>query len=217
MMSLSKILANTKEISAKSIPLEQLTIMQNSTKALKDVALSKKAIQSGNILPVFNLVDATSKPVSLDDFKSDFLVVSFYRGGWCPYCNLELKALQDIIPQLKELGADLVAISPETPDNSLSTSEKNKLTFSVLSDLDNTYAKSIGLVFKMPEELREVYHSFNLHVDQSNGNKDYELPMPATFIVNKQREIIYSFAPEDYTERLDPEIILDVLKKQPVS
>jgi len=150
--------------------------------------------------------------VSLTSFDSEFLVISFYRGGWCPYCNLELKALQEILPELKELGADLIAVTPETPDNSLTTSEKNELSFSVLSDVNNTYAKSLGLVFQMPENLRELYHSFNLNVDVHNGNKDYELPMPATFIVNEQREIIYSFVPEDYTERLEPEIILNFLK-----
>ena len=84
----------------------------------------------------------------------------------------------------------------------------------VLSDINNVYAKQLGLVFQMPEDLRTLYHSFNLNVDVHNGNKEYELPMPATYIINKQREIIYSFVPEDYTERLDPNTILSSIKKQ---
>jgi len=211
-MNLSKKLAENKAKSAKNIPAEKWEIMTQSTNELKARSLSTKALKEGNILPKFTMPNVLGEKVSLDNFDSNFLIISFYRGGWCPYCNMELKALQNILPQVKKLNTNLVAISPETPDNSLTTSEKNDLSFTVLSDMDNTYAKSLGLVFQMPENLREVYHSFNINVDVHNGNTAYELPMPATYIVNKQREIIYSFIPEDYTERLDPEIVLDVLK-----
>lgn len=213
-MSLSELLTEKKNATAQNLAPEKYAIMQASTEALIKESLSAKAIQTGDKLAAFNLLDAKESQVTLDSFKSKFLVVTFYRGGWCPYCNMELKALQDILPELKTLGAELIAISPETPDNSLTTTEKNELSFAVLSDVGNAYAKSLGLVFQMPENLRELYHSFNLNVDSHNGNKDYELPMPATYIVNEQREIIYSFISEDYTERLEPSIILDVLKKQ---
>ena len=212
-MKLSEVLLEKKQATAKNLPAEKYAIMQASTNALIKESLSTKAIQTGSKLPTFELPNANTKLTNLEDFKSKFLVITFYRGGWCPYCNMELKALQNILSELKELDADLISISPETPDNSLTTSEKNELSFSVLSDIDNKYAKSLGLVFQMPEDLRELYHSFNLNVDAHNGNKDYELPMPATYIVNEEREIIYSFIPEDYTERLDPEIVIKTIKK----
>ncbi len=212
-MNLSQTLAEKKATNKQNIPADIWAVMENSTQALKASALSEKAAKKGDTLPNFNLPNSSGNQVSLSDFKEDFLVVSFYRGGWCPFCNLELRALQDILPQLKELNAGLVAISPETPDNSLTTSEKNELDFTVLSDIDNTYAKSLGLVFQLPEKLREIYHAFNIHVDKHNNNKEYELPLPATYIVNKNREIIYSFAPEDYTERLDPEKIIEAITK----
>ena len=214
-MSLSKVLAEKKAATVKAVPAEVLAIMEASTNALIEDALSAKAIQTGSKLPSFELPDINNKSTSLESFKNKFLVISFYRGGWCPYCNMELQALQGILPELEKLDAELVAISPETPDNSLTTSEKNKISFPVLSDLNNTYAKSLGLAFKMPKDLCELYSgSFNIHVDAHNGNEDFELPMPATYIVNEQREIIYSFTPEDYTERLDPEVVLKVLKEQ---
>lgn len=213
-MSLSTILSDRKANNAKKIPAEKWAVMESSTNELKTQQLSKSAIQNGKVLPNFNLPNINGNQVSLSDYNSEFLIVSFYRGGWCPFCNLELKALQSILPQLQDLNTDLIAISPETPDHSLTTSEKNELTFTVLSDIDNVYAKSIGLVFQLPQDLRTVYHSFNINVDNHNGNKDYELPMPGTFILNKQREIIHSFVPEDYTERLDPEEILTVLNSQ---
>jgi peroxiredoxin len=212
-MNLSKSLAERKATNKQNIPAEKWAIMETSTNKLKEQSLSTKALQTGDILPTFTLPDVNNKNRSLSDFKEDFLVISFYRGGWCPFCNMELRALQNILPQLNKLNTALVAISPETPDNSLTTSEKNKLTFSVLSDLENQYAKSLGLVFQLPEDLRSVYHSFNLNVDKHNGNKDYELPMPATYIVNKDREVICNFTPEDYTERLDPEKVLAVISE----
>ena len=216
-MNLSKALAERKSNNEQKIPAEKWAIMERSTNELKAQSLSSKALQQGDILPLFELPNIRGEKVALGDLQSDFSVVSFYRGGWCPFCNMELRALQGILPQLKELNTALIAISPETPDHSLTTSEKNELSFTVLSDLNNEYAKSLGLVFQLPEDLRRVYHSFNLQVDQHNGNLDYELPMPATYIINKQREIIYSFVPEDYTERLDPTEILSVLLKATVA
>ena len=213
-LQLTKQLAEKKATSVQRIAADKLEVMLQSTNELKEQSLSSQAIQTGTVLPDFELPNATGNKTALADFSQDYLVVSFYRGGWCPYCNLELKALQGVLPQLESLNTGLVAISPETPDHSLSTSEKNELSFSVLSDRDNQYAKSLGLVIRLPKTLQEVYDGFNLKLSDHNGNQDYELPMPATFIVNKNRAVIYRFVPEDYTERLDPEIILDVLKKE---
>jgi len=212
-MKLTKQLAEVIAATKKNVPVNKLSIMLESTKKLQQQKLSAKALKKGDVLLPFEMLDVHGNKKALKDFESDYLVFSFYRGGWCPYCNLELKALQGIVPELEQLNTELIAISPETPDNSLTTSEKNNLSFTVLSDIDNTYAKSLNLVFQMPEDLREVYHSFNLHVDNHNGNENYELPMPATYVVNKQREVIFSFVPEDYTERLEPNIILEVIKK----
>lgn len=212
-MKLSEQLAEVIAATKKNVPADKLSIMLGSTKKIQEQELSAKALKKGGVLLPFKMLDVHGNKKALKDFESDYLVVSFYRGGWCPYCNLELKALQGIVPELEQLNAELIAISPETPDNSLTTYEKNNLSFTVLSDIDNAYAKSLNLVFQMPEDLRELYHSFNLHVDAHNGNKNYELPMPATYVVNKQREVIFSFVPEDYTERLEPNTILDVIKK----
>ncbi|WP_178991049.1 peroxiredoxin-like family protein [Winogradskyella schleiferi] len=213
-MNLTDQLAERKTNSAKAIPADKHAIMQNSTAALQSQNLSATALTKGQKLPAFTLKDVEGKPSSLKQFQSNFLVISFYRGGWCPYCNMELKALQDILPELTALDTELIAISPETPDNSLTTSEKNELKFSVLSDIDNAYAKSLGLVFQLPEDLQGVYNEFGIDVASHNGNTDFELPMPATYIVNKDREVIYSFVPEDYTERLEPTKILEIIKNR---
>lgn len=211
-MNLTQILADLKSRNSKNIPRDKWEIMERSTNQLKNDDWGAKSIKEGAIFPAFNLPDINGTSTTLEDFNNDFLIISFYRGGWCPFCNLELKALQDILPNLKDLNTDLIAITPETPDNSLSTSEKNDLSFSILSDINNTYAKSLGLVFKLPEDLIAVYKTFNINIDQHNNNQDNELPMPATYILNKNKKIIYSFVPEDYTERLDTQDILKTIK-----
>lgn len=211
-MSLIKQLKAKKEAAAQNIPKEKWDIMINSTQKLLKRKLSSQALQEGDQMVDFELLDAIGNTVSLSQLlEKGKVVISFYRGGWCPYCNMELRALQEILSEIKDIKASLVAISPETPDNSLTTSEKNELKFTVLSDIDNHVARKIGLIFQMPEDLREVYHSFNLDVPKHNGNFDYELPMPATYVVDKDRTIIYAFVSEDYTERANPSEILKML------
>ncbi|PRX57682.1 peroxiredoxin-like family protein [Flagellimonas meridianipacifica] len=214
-MTLTEELTQKRENSARVIPQDKYEVMKRSTKELLDAEISKKAIQTGDILPDFILPDENQKEVTLGEMlQDDYLIISFYRGGWCPYCNMELRALQQFSEDFKNHGANLVAISPETPDNSLTTSEKNELQFKILSDIDNQYAKQLNLAFQMPENLREVYHSFGLHVDEHNGNNDYELPMPATYVIDKNKNVIYDFVPEDYTQRLDPKEILRFLQSR---
>ena len=213
-MNLSKELLAKKTMSAENIPKEKWDIMVHSTEQLIKEHLSDKSLKIGDKMIDFNLPDPLGNTVSLSSLLdiNDKLIISFYRGGWCPYCNLELKALQEMLPEFEKAGASLVAITPETPDNSLTTSEKNNLSFSVLSDIDNIISKQVGLVFQMPNDLIDVYHSFNLNVSKHNGNDDYELPMPATYILNKKGEILYAFVPEDYTERANPKEILEIIK-----
>lgn len=211
-MSLKDQLEAVKKRTIENVPAQKLEIMFAATQQLQDQHLSQSALKKGDQLPSFKLSDATGLQLTSTDLLSQGgIVLSFYRGGWCPYCNLELKALQEILPEIEAKGYQLVAITPEIPDHSLTTSQKNELKFAVLSDIGNHFAKEMGLVFQMPEDLRALYHSFNLDVSKHNGNTDYELPMPATYIINSEGKITFSFIPEDYTERLEPSAILDHL------
>jgi len=212
-MTLSETLLDYNTKGRAKMPAEVLEIMDTATQALVNEDLSKKSIQKGNSLPTAILSNAKNEKVDIDAMlKEGPLVISFYRGGWCPYCNFELRALQEVLPQIKESGANLVAITPETPDNSLTTSEKNEIAFEVLTDTDNAYAKELGLVFQMPKNLQEVYTSFGIDVEKHNGNSNFELPMPATLVVNSNKEVTYSFISEDYTKRAAIDQILDALK-----
>ena len=204
-----------KEAFKQKAPKEIQEMMLEATKKLENSSLSKNALTVGSTAKEIKLPNALGNEVSL--FKTleenDFAVVSFYRGTWCAYCNLELKALQGINEELKALGAKLIAVSPQSPDASLTTKEKNELEFEVLSDNSNVIAKQYGLVFSLAEELRPIYLSFGINLPANNKEDSYEIPMPATYVINKNKEIIFSFIDEDYTKRCEPQDIIDVIKK----
>ncbi|WP_340073899.1 peroxiredoxin-like family protein [Leptobacterium sp. I13] len=213
-MSLKEKLEAQQTNFRKGADAKILNIFDKTTNNLTKQHISNQALKKGDIAPHFSLPNATGETISSTSLlkDNDALVISFYRGTWCPYCNLEVNALKEILPQIHEYGAELITISPQTPDNSLSMKEKNALSFEVLSDENNNVAKKFGLVFKLPKELYELYIQFGVDLKDYNGNDTYELPMPATYIVNKKGEIIYSFISEDYTKRAEPSDILDCLK-----
>lgn len=195
-------------------PVEVQEVMLAATKKLEAEGISKNALKVGESFSNATLVDIRANEVKLHDYfkDNDFLVINFYRGAWCPYCNLELKALQGALAELKSLNTALIAISPQTPDNSLTTKEKNELEFEVLSDIGNKLAKEVGLVFSLADELKPIYEMFGIDIPTSNDDDTYELPMPATFVLNKDAEVLFAFIDEDYTKRCEPQDIIDVIK-----
>jgi len=189
-------------------------LMAQKTAELQATKLSQQALNVGDRAPDFELPNAAGGVVKLSELlKSGAVILNFYRGGWCPYCNLELRALQQALPEFQRYNASLVAISPETPDNSLSTQEKNELAFPVLSDVGNVVAKDYGLVFVLDPALQELYTTFGLDIPGHNGDESFELPMPATYVVDPTGVIIYAFAEEDYLQRAEPSDILAAIAK----
>lgn len=215
---MSKLIDTIKEYQVgfrKKAPKEVQEIMLKATKNLEDANISKNALSIGDIAKEIKLPNAVGKEISLFETlaNNDFAVINFYRGVWCAYCNFELRALQGINDELQALGAKLIAVSPQSPDASMTTKEKNELEFEVLSDAENVVSKEYGLIFSLAEELRPIYLSFGIDIPASNAEDSYEIPMPAIYVVNKKREIIFSFIDEDYTKRCEPRDILDAIKK----
>lgn len=195
------------------VPKEALDQIIAATERLVASGLSEKGLKKGDIAPNFVLPSAKGESISSADLlKEGPLVISFYRGGWCPYCNLELNALQQILAEIETLGAKLVAISPETPDKALTTAQKHEMRFEVLSDVGNKVARDFALVFTLAEELRSIYQSFGIDIPAYNGDELYELPMPATYVINTDGTIRYSFVNADYTQRAEPSAILEALR-----
>ena len=139
------------------------------------------------------------------------MIIAFYRGSWCPYCNLELKALQEKISEFKEKNATLVAISPQSPDNSLTVIEKHHLTFEVLTDKDNVFSFQLGLMFALQTFVLPYYHALGIDLSSFNENTNNSLPIPAVFVVNESSKIIYKFADANYMNRIDIDELLKTL------
>jgi peroxiredoxin len=199
------------------IPAEIAAAMARADTELAATDLSRRALQAGSRVPDFTLTGADGASVTLTALlRQGPVVISFYRGGWCPYCNLELRALQAVLPEIQARGARLIAISPELPDESLSTRERNELAFPVLSDLGSTVAQSFGITFDLAAELRPIYTRFGHALPDRNGSAEsggsgWVLPVPATFVIDGDGIVRLAFVDTNYRRRLDPAAILAAL------
>ncbi len=203
--SLSSQIEDYKAGFIQKVPQEVQAQMIAATRSLEEAGLANKALPVGAKAPDFSLPNATGKTVRLSELLAQGpVVINFYRGEWCPYCNLELRAFQQLLPEFKQAGAQLVSISPELPDHSLSVTEKHELEFEVLSDVGNGVSKDFGLVFTLDPTLQPIYQSFGIDIPTSNGDDSYGLPMPATYVIDASGIIRYAFADADYTKRAEP-------------
>jgi len=215
-MGLQQQLAAFKDEFARTAPAGRPALYEAKIEDLRASFALETAIGTGDQAPGFTLPDARGQAVSLDTALRDGpAVVTFYRGGWCPYCNLQLRAYQAIQPHLARLRTRLVAISPQLPDGSLSTAEQNALTFDVLSDVGNHVARRYGLVYALPEELREALRSNNKALPGINGDESWELPVPATYVIAPSRRVALAAIDVDYRNRLEPEAIIACLESLP--
>lgn len=212
-MTLTEQLKELADNSVKRHPGVAQEIMKKGIDELIASSILANAFKTGDSIPKIVLPNAIGNTIDVQDIldKGHKVILTFYRGGWCPYCNLELRFLQKHLSEFEAKGARLVAISPETPDNSLSTQEKNELTFDVLSDLNNELAKQLNLVFQLPNYLQDLYRKFGIDLNHNQGNSEQELPIAATYVIDTDGTIIYHFLQEDYKLRADPKEILDVL------
>ena len=213
-MTLLQEIKNLQKEMIPKIPENVLDMILKTSAELIERNLEARDLKKGEILPSFELTDALGEKRSADQLlKSGPMAISFYRGGWYPYCHLKLRALQKVLPEIKANNATLLAIFPELPNNSLTTQEQYELEFPVLSDLDNLVAKKFGLVFELDNKLVPLFkENFNWDLVAINGTEKEELPIPATYVVDREGVIQFAFVQSDYTQRAEPERILEVLR-----
>ena len=210
-MSLTRQLSEYKAEWHQRVPAEFQAKIEAHIEQLRSDAISTTMLKVGDHAPTIVLNNASGERVDVSTLLAQGpVIVSFYRGGWCPYCNIELKAFQDHLPEIKAAGASLVAISPENPDETLSTAEKNALSFAVLSDPEQRVGRAFGLVYDFTDELKGVYQGFKLDLPTRNGTPDdWALPVSATYVIDRDGTIVYANTDVDFRYRADP---LDVLK-----
>ena len=189
--------------------------MHRATAELIAAGAAGKALKAGDKAPAFTLDGADGKPVSSADLLAHGpLVVTFYRGVWCPYCNMDLQALQEALPQIEAQGACMVAISPQKPANSRRSQRENKLAFPILSDPGNEVAAAFGLRFTLPDYLQDLYrNAFKNDLAVVNGDASWTLPMPARYVIGPDGVIAYAEVTPDYTNRPDPSEMLPTLQR----
>lgn len=197
-----------------NVPPAVIETMHRATAELVVSGAAARALKAGDRMPSFTLPDHEGRPVSSSGLLARGpLVISFYRGVWCPYCNMELQALQDALPEFKRLGASLVAISPQTAVNGRKSVRNNKLSFPILLDAGNTVAAAFGLRFTLPDYLVELYKSLKNDLPGFNGDPSWTLPMPGRFAVGQDGTVLYAEVNPDYTRRPEPSEALPALRR----
>ncbi len=214
-MRLGKQLKQMKEASIERMPQSIIQIFENSIEEIKNNGLKEKALKIGEQIPDLPLTSINGETVLLSELqKTDYLILNFYRGGWCPYCNMELREYERLRKDFIQLNTDILGISAERVEYTSQTFDKNSLSFPILTDVNAQLMKEIGIVFQLDTASKEEYINFGIHLDEIHANNSFELPVPAVYVINKDREIVLVHIEEDYMTRLEPFILLELIKNK---
>jgi len=205
-------LAERKELIAKYVPPDTQAVHARAIAELQRQRILDRVLPAGAKHPPFELTDHNGNAVSPSEaLERGRLVICFFRGRWCPFCVGQLEAMNRIVPEIKKAAATLMAISPQTVQQSFFMADQHKLRFPLLSDRGNQVAQRFGLVYRVPEYQQEVYRHAFINLPFANGDESWELPIPATFVVDRDETILYAAADPDYTTRPEPTKILERL------
>jgi peroxiredoxin len=208
-ISLQQRLAEIRQNTRALLSPEHLAPVDRAVAELRRSGIADRILPVGAAAPTFELPDQNGKIVRLAELlQSCPLIVIFYRGRWCPYCVATLEMWQQYLPRVEAAGARLVAISPQKPQHTFFTADQHHLRFPVLSDAGNQVARQFGLVYRLPDYLEEHYRRVFINLQNSNGDSNWELPIPATYVVGSNGVIKYAFADADFTDRAEPEEVL---------
>jgi peroxiredoxin len=210
---LRQIFAERKELIAKYVPPETQAIHARAVAQLKEKHFAANILPVGAKAPRFDLPDHDGRIVrSSDLLAKGTLVLCFIRGRWCPFCVGQMEAMNLVLPQIEQAGATLVAVSPQTVKQAFFMHDQHKLRFPLLSDADNQVARKFGLTYRVPDAQEAVYRKAFVNLPFTNGDDSWELPIPATYIVDREGTIRYASANEDYTERPEPDDLVRALR-----
>ncbi len=211
--TLREILAERRERMAHYVPAATLEVHAGAVAALKAQGLAAKSLAVGARVPEFSLPDHNGKVISSAELLArGRLVLCFFRGRWDPFCCGQMEAMNRILLEIGQAGASLVAISPQTVKQSFFIADQHRLRFPLLSDAGNRLARQFGLVYRVPVEQEAIYRRAFVNLPLTNGDESWELPIPASYILERDGTVLFASADEDYTERAEPGEILERLK-----
>jgi peroxiredoxin len=211
---LREVYAERKQQIAKYVPAATREVHARAVAELKSRNLAENSLPVGTRAPAFELTDHNGKSVSSAELLGEGrLVLCFIRGRWCPFCVGQMEAMNLIAPEIQAAGASLLAISPQTVQQSFFMHDQHKLRFPLLSDTGNNVARQFGLVYRVPDYQQNVYRSVFVKLPFTNGDESWELPIPATYLIDQDGTLLFASANEDYTDRPEPTDVLQVLRK----
>jgi peroxiredoxin len=209
---LREIFAERKELIASYVPAETQVIHARTVAELKQQRLAANILPAGAKIPDFQLLDHDGKAISSSVLLAKGrLVLCFIRGRWCPFCVGQMEAMNLILPLIEQADATLVVISPQTVKQSFFMRDQHKLRFALLSDAGNKIARQFGLTYRVADEQKAIYQRAFVNLPFVNGDESWELPIPATYIIERDGSVLYTSANEDYTERPEPKDIVRIL------
>ncbi len=208
-VSLSEQIQQWNAEHASEFPKEVQQIFAAKTQEIIGSKLPEKCLATGDVAPDFTVTSTTGEEIRLHEkLTAGPAILSFYRGTWCPYCNLEFAALLDQLPQFRSRNAAVLALSPQMKDR---REDVVMVGFEDLCDQGNQVARSFGLVYPLGEEIAKIYRGFGIHLTELNGDESLELPLPATYVVDRDATIRYAYTSGDISERAEPEELVEVL------
>lgn len=218
-MRLQRQLRTIRARTAKALPPSGVAVLDQVVADLKARGVEFGALRAGQAAPDFVLPNHLGRSVSLyESLERGPVVLLFYRGEWCPYCCAQLRAMQLVLPQLTAVGARLIAVSPELPDHSLTLAERNALDFDILSDRGAMVTRSYGLIYRVPDAMRDLYRDRGLDIGKRHGSapgESWHLPIPATYLLSPGGIVRFASIDADYTRRPEPRTIVDLLLDRP--
>ena len=213
-MSLNEALRELAESARVRRPAEAQIVIDAALERLRESGLAQSCLQVGEMAPDFELPDTDGKLVSLEAaLRHGPVIVTFYRGGWCPYCNLALRALHQTLARFRQEQATLLSITPQLAEGVRETREHLGLDFPMLSDRGNRVARLFGLAYRLPGDLIALYRRLGVDIGGANGMAEWELPLPATYVIAPDGAVAYAMIDIDYTHRAEPDEILAALRR----
>ncbi len=213
--SLREIFAERKQLIAKYVPPEIQAIHAQAVAELRARHSAETILPAGATAPAFELSDHNGKLVSSSNLLSKGrLVLCFIRGRWCPFCVGQMEAMNLVLPKIEQAGASFLSISPQTVKQSFFMHDQHKLRFPLLSDAGNKIARQFGLTYRVPAPQEEVYRRAFVNLPFTNGDDSWELPIPATYLLDRDGTVLYASANEDYTERPEPAGLVRIVQEQ---
>lgn len=211
---LHEIFSERKELIARYVPQEVQAIHEQVIAELREQGAANRALAPGAKAPSFELKDHNGKAVSSTELlKTGRLAICFFRGRWCPFCVGQLEAMNRILPQIRDAGAGLVAISPQTAQQSFFMADQHRLSFPLLSDAGNRVARQFGAAYRVPDYQQSIFRRALINLPFTNGDESWELPIPAVYVIERDGTILFASVNPDYKERPEPEAILESLSR----